>query len=186
MPGIQIIGGGSNKTARVDDTGKLETLSAVLNVSAVENIENENSYIITQTLTPSADSEIFYIKNLQEDPMIIVASEWYCDSNEVVKLYRNPTGTPTDGTSLNPVNCNFGSNKLPSATFSYGTNLGGISGLGVNNLRNIIRLQAGVPRRYNFDNWTILTRNSSFVVNVQNGSSEIDFWFQFFMLTERF
>ncbi len=179
--GLQIQGPSNSISAEVNRRGQLETFSTVLPVAAYSNYRFAGSYTLTDTITPSPSADFLYIKNRIDIPLIIVATEFWCETDEKIMLYRNPIGTPTNGTDLQPENCNFGSNQQAGGIFYYGEDIGGLSNGG---LRNIVRLQAGVPKRYQFDNWTILTRNTSIRFYADSGGSELDFWVQFFFLPE--
>ena len=184
MGGIHLVGPPFNYSARVNTNGKLETLSTVLDVAAATNYNDELSFTLTDTIVPDSTAvDFLYIKNGSDRPLVIVATEFWCANDETIKLYRNPSGSPTGGSTITPQNCNFGSNRQGPGTFYYGTSLGGLSGGG---LRNIIRLQSNVSRRYTFDDWTLMPRNTSIRFYAEYGQSELDFWVQFFYLPQVF
>ncbi len=179
--GVYIIGGRNNTTAQVTSEGMLETLCTNFDVTQHVNFVHEESFTLQDTLTPSPSADFLYIKNLDNKPLAIVDSELWCDAAETIDVYRNPTGTPTGGTTITPANCNFGSNLKANGTFYRGTDVGGLSS---GELRNRIRLQSGVPRRYNFTNWTLLPKNATIKFYVHEGNSELDIWLQFFYVKE--
>ena len=183
MAGINIAGGSSGKIARVNSEGKLETISASLNAPSQVNVNYASSYTITDTITPSPSADFFWMKNESDTPLVLVSSEFWSETEAKLMFYRNPVGTPTGGAEIEPANCNFGSNKKAVGIFYYGSD---ISGLTNGELRNIVRLQAGISRRFTFDNWTILTRNTSFRAYIENNGGEFDFWWQVFYLSPGF
>lgn len=183
MPGINLVDPSTGVSAKVNHEGKVQTLSTTLPVAATINAKSGMSFTITDTITPAPSADFFWMKNVSDKPLVLVASEFWSDTDAKIMLYRNPTGTPTGGLEISPANCNFGSNQQAPGTFYYGEDLGGMSeGL----LRNIIRLQPNVSRRYRFDDWTILTRNTTFRMYIENSGGELDFWLQIFFLHEEF
>lgn len=176
--GLQIIGGSNSVPAQVTKEGLLYTFATNIDVPKHINQFYEESYIVMNTITPSASSDIFYVRNEKEDNLFINAIELYSDTDEIIEIYKNPTGEPSNGSNISPVNCNFNSNKQAVGTFYSGNDISGLSG-GIK--RNKIRLQAGKQVRYEMLNWTILPRNTSLSFHVINGGSggELDFWIQF-------
>ena len=128
MPGIQIIGAGNSESVKVTSTGQMQTNSVIVDLPHHTNIRHELAYVCSFTVTPSADSYFFYIKNGDDRLMIIEGAKVFTEtSDEVVSLYANPDGSPTGGTTVTPINSNFGSNKVAAGTFEYGADLGGLS-----------------------------------------------------------
>ena len=128
MPGIQIIGAGNSQSARVTTTGQLETQATTISLPHHTNVEHESAYVISFSVTPSADSYFFYMKNGSDEMLILESAVVFSEtSDEVITIYANPDGSPTGGDSVIPVNSNFGSNKVAAGTFEYGANLGGLS-----------------------------------------------------------
>jgi len=182
MP-INIVDPSTGYTVKVNNTGKLQTIATSMPVAAQVNASQGLSFTITDTIVPSPSADFFYMRNESENPLVLVSSEFWSETDGKILIHRNPSGTPTGGSEITPANCNFGSNKQAPGTFYYGEDLGGLSG---GQLRNTIRFQAGVPRRYSFDDWTILTRNTDIKFYVENGGAEFDFWLQIFYLYMNF
>lgn len=178
MPGIQIIGGGNNRVAEVDDKGRLKVFSVTIEPEYFANNEG-NSFQLQLTVTPSPSADFLYIKNLSEDPLVLENLFVTCDSRENIWIYRNPTGTPTDGSEIDPVNSNFGSSRKAEGTFIYGEDLGGLT---AGTLFNTLPCFSDSNNTFTFRNWIILTKNSTILFNARVGDIELDISIPFFYL----
>lgn len=133
MPGLQIIGAGNSQVARVNSLGELQVESTTMTLPHNINLNHELAYVLTFTVTPSADEYFLFIENNSENELII-ESVTICGAgasdpaDEFVELFVNVDGSPTGGNSIKPINSNLGSNKIASGVFEYGQSLGGLSG----------------------------------------------------------
>jgi len=179
MPGIQIIGAGNNVSAEVSGDGKLRTRGIVIQPEYNINILYSEAFYLQTTVTPSPSADFLYIKNTNDDPLILENVFVSCSAREDIWVYRNPSGTPTDGVETTPSNSNFGSSKKPIGTFIYGSDLGGLS---TSELYSTLPCYANINNAFGFRNWLILTKNSTICFNARNGDIELDLSMPFFYL----
>jgi len=81
MPGIQIIGGGNNRIAEVNDEGRLRVNSVTLEPEYCANVSGY-SFQLQLTTTPSPSADFLYIKNLSNEPLILENMFVTCDTKE--------------------------------------------------------------------------------------------------------
>ena len=179
MPGIQIIGGGNNRIAEVNDEGRLRVNSVTLEPEYCANVSGY-SFQLQLTTTPSPSADFLYIKNLSNEPLILENMFVTCDTREDIWIYRNPTGIPTGGNSTQPINSNFGSSKQADGSFIYGSDLGGLTS---GSLFNTLPCYGNTNNAFSFRNWIILPKNSTISFNARNGNIELDMSIPLFYLT---
>lgn len=178
--GVHIIGAGNNVSAKVNDLGLLQTESVGIGTPHYVNLEYESAYVVSFQVNPDPESNFFYMRNDSETPLVVETMTVFSDStSEAVCIYTNPTGTPTGGNSVIPVNSNLGSNKKATGFFEYGSNLTGLSG-GDFYGRGYFR--SGVLIEYIFRNWIVMPRNASLMLCAENGESELTVSIPFFYI----
>ncbi len=176
MPGIQIIGAGNSVTAKVNNLGRLQVESTIMNMPHNINLNHELAYVASFSVSPSADSYFCYMRNESEDEMII-ESTTICtlcaadDYNEIVSIYANPEGNPSGGDDMDPINSNFGSNKVASGIFQYGSEIGGLSN---GTFYGSSYFKANTITKYTFENWIVMPRNTSLVLHATYGAGSSD------------
>lgn len=190
MSGIQIVGAGNNVTAKVNGLGQLEVVSRSMYVPHSVNLYQERAYASFFTVSPSADSHFCYIRNEEESPLVIenivvctlCSTEEY---NEIISVYKNLAGNPSGGSSLNPLNSNFGSNKKAVGVFQYGQE---ISGLSNGDLYGSAYFRSNTSTVYEFKNWIVMPRNTNLSFHARNGApnpdAEILITIQFFYVED--
>lgn len=179
MPGIQIIGAGNNVSAGVSEDGRLKTNAVAIEPEYYSNFQEEYCFYLQITVTPSPSADFLYIKNTDDTPMILENLYITCATDEEIWLYRNPSGTPTDGSETIPANSNFGSSKKADGTFIYGSDLGGLTS---SELYNTLSCYADQNNAFTFRNWIIIPKNSTIGFNARNGDIELDISMPFFYL----
>jgi hypothetical protein len=82
MPGIQIIGAGNNISAEVSEDGRLRTRGISIQPEFSVNILNSKAFYIQTTVTPSPSADFLYIKNTDDEPLILENLFVSCSSRE--------------------------------------------------------------------------------------------------------
>lgn len=178
MPGIQIVGAGNNQSARVNPEGRLKVISVSDSAEYHANWEHETAFFLQTSLTVGSSATFLYIKNTDDNPMILENLFVTTDTDDEIYVYRNPSGTPTGGTTITPSNSNFGSNKSASGVFQYG-DLGGLTN---SELYNSLPIFSGENNTFTFRNWIILPKNASISFYMETGGNEVDISMPFFYL----
>ena len=125
-------GGGKNGLVKVSSDQRLET-EAVTYSRSVASVEEGDAYNIntgTINLTSANKSAVLYIKNNEDQPLIltvlfyIIGNSTGGSGDTTITVLRNPTaGTIVDNATaaeMPGINRNFGSNKTLSATIYKG------------------------------------------------------------------
>lgn len=187
MAKINIAGAGNGQIARVTPLGLLRTESVGIETHHFVNLEHESAYVLSFRATPvTPDSgektTFFYMRNKTEIPLALESAVVFSKSaDEIVSITTNPSGTPTGGDSVTPVNSNLGSNKQAVGIFEYGSDIGGLSG---GTFYGDSYFKTGEPIEYIFRNWIIMPRNTSLMMCAENGGSELSMTIPFFYLVE--
>lgn len=123
-------GTGAGYGVQVTKSNKIQTLSVTEDISAHHCFEEEAYNVNTGTisLTSAGESGALYFKNLEDTEIIISAFFYLLGTNTggsgdtLVQVHRNPTGGTliSNGTTITPVNRNFGSSKTLNATVLKG------------------------------------------------------------------
>ena len=171
MPGIQILGTGNNISAKVNPEGRLKVVAVSVGPEYHINIDHELAFDIQFTTTVSPSATFLYIKNTDDDPLILENMFVTTDTDDEIYVYRNPSGTPTGGNIITPTNSNFGSNKAATGTFEYGDDIGGITN---SQLHNTLPIFTGENNAFRFRNWIILPQNASISFYMESGGNTID------------
>lgn len=179
MPGIQIVGPGNNRSAEVNDLGKLRTTATSTAPEYGINLNNGLAFYLQTIITPASGGVFLYIKNTYEYPMILENMFVTADTDENITIYRSPTGTPTGTNNTTPSNSNFGSNKIATGDFLYGSDIGGLS---YSEVYNTLPVFANTNNAYTFRNWIVLLRNSTICFAATTGTIELDISLPFFYL----
>jgi hypothetical protein len=179
MPGIQILGAGNNKSALVNKEGRLKTTCVSIEPEYHINLDHEMAFNLFFEVEPISEATFFYMKNQSDYPLIIENVLIFDSTNyEEISLYRNPTGNPTGGNEVNPINSNFGSNLKASGIFQYGSD---INGLTSGTLYGTIPVLEDIPTQFEFKNWLVLPKNASLRLQCL-GESTLMFNLTFFYL----
>lgn len=128
-------GTGSGRTARITLENRIASDSIAIPMTQHVNQYHGRSYQIYTAQTPSVlnpsdlttNGCIMYIKNTDDLDMTILEVRIWVESNEYVDMYASDTGTPTDGTTITPVNMNLGSGNSAAGTFLVGTDINGLT-----------------------------------------------------------
>lgn len=124
-------GTGTGKQVAVTQHNKLVTIAVSEAISAHHAFSGDgyNVNIGTLALTTADKSAIYYLKNNEDNPLIITGFFYLLGNSNItgvdtlVQIERNPTGgtVVTDATIIAPVNRDFGSNNtLTVSSFSGG------------------------------------------------------------------
>jgi hypothetical protein len=130
MPTTIKDGTGRGHSAEVTNSNKLMTLSVTEGIAAHHAFEGDAYNINTGsiTLTSASKSALLYIKNLEDEDLIITGLFYLIGNSNtsggdtLIQFERNPTGGTivSAGTSFTPVNRNFGSSKTLNITCEKG------------------------------------------------------------------
>ena len=130
MPTTIKDGTGRGNSVEVTDSNKLMTLSVTEGIAAHHAFEGDayNINTGTITLTTASKSALLYIKNLEDEDLILTGLFYLIGNSNtsggdtLVQLERNPTGgtVVSAGTSFDPINRNFGSSKTLNVTCEKG------------------------------------------------------------------
>ena len=128
MSGTTIIDGtGTGVHAKVNKQNRIQTLSVSENIAAHHAFEGDAFNINTGTVSlgSTTKSAVLYLKNNEDDPLVITALFYLLgnntgggtDENHLVQVERNPTGGTlvSSGTNFSAINRNFGSAKVLDA-----------------------------------------------------------------------
>lgn len=122
-------GTGRGFRAEVDSSNRLRARSVTESYDKAVNTEG-NQWSAYFTVTPTgAGDYFFYVKNNGTNDLLISDIRIMCASAETF-TYEEVIGTPTGGTTLTPVNRNFGSAKQVSGTVETGVDITGLTSEG--------------------------------------------------------
>lgn len=170
-------GTGTGKTARIDNTNKMDVHS-VTYTEAVEAAENGDAYNIntgTIALTTSTASGVIYLKNNEDRDLVIdsievgIGSAGTVTDSSIVTLIRNPT-TGTLISNANAVdmneNRNFGSSKTLIADVYKGA-----EGNTVTDGDNFAQFYVGAGSRLFAPTDLIIPKGSSIAITIDTNTS---------------
>ncbi len=165
---------------------KLRTYSVIESEAHHENEDNGNAFLVFAIVTPNnpnpsigeTSPTFFYMKNTSDSQLLITEIEYWVESNEYVDIYINPIGDPVEGTTITPVNMNFGSGNQASGIFQSGTEITGLT-------EGIFLDRTRVPgdNANHFHEWDaklILPKNNILTMRVGNGGIPIEVMIEFY------
>ena len=184
--GIQIEDGtGSGKTVKIDSNNRLLTYAVTRTDPLYFNDENQSVYKAVVFVTPhsvnpsiEANTYFFYVKNTSENHLHINRFRYWSESNEIIDIYINMSGSPVGGTEIVPVNSNLGSGNQANGTFLKGSGITGLSG-------GILIGRSRIPSSHDiqelaYESTLILQKNNNIVLSTPIGGSDMEIVMSFY------
>jgi len=179
-------GTGNGYSAKVNQENRLLT-----NAVTESNIEHTNfkegrAFTVYGTANPAYEDPsatdtgllcVFYLKNLSDLSLIISQMGIWTASNQYIEPSINPTGSPTNVTTLTPTNMNLSSGNIATGDFYSGDGI-----LGLEGATRVTRFRIPANNSTNFnslDSRIVIPKNNIFVL-YSTESVQIEFTFNFF------
>lgn len=179
-------GTGSGYTAKVGSDNKLRTYSVIESEAHHENEDNKQAFLVFSIITPNnpnpsageTSPTFFYMKNESSKNLMITEIEYWVESNEYVDIYINPAEDPVGGTSITPINMNFGSGNQATGIFLQGTEITGITG---GTFLDRTRIPGdGSNHFHSWDAKLILPKNNVLTLRAGNGGIPMEVMVEFY------
>ena len=184
--GIMIEDGtGSGKTAKIDENNRLLTYAVTRTDPLYFNEEEQTVFkaivfVTPHSVNPSIEENtyFFYIKNTSEEDLHINRFRQWSESNEIIDIYVNVSGTPVGGTEVVSVNSNLGSGNQAEGTFLKGSGITGLSG-------GILIGRSRIPSSHDiqelaYESTLILAKNNNIVLSTPLGGNSLEVTMSFY------
>jgi hypothetical protein len=134
-------GTGTSFACRVTKRNRLVTEARTsTNEHATNHVDGLAFHLVYEQTPAGANDCFLFMQNKSNTDISLEGMTIRVPTNEVILIYRNPTGIPAGGTSNTPVNNNFGSTNKAAGVFLVGND---ITGLTVTELVDRIYVSAG-------------------------------------------
>lgn len=184
--GIMIEDGtGSGKTVKIDENNRLLTYAVTRTDPLYFNDEEQTVYKAVIFVTPhsvnpsiEANTYFFYVKNTSEKHLHINRFRHWSESNEIIDIYINVSGSPAGGTEIVPVNSNLGSGNQADGIFLKGSGITGLSGgtlIGRSRIPSSHDIQV-----IDYESTLILKKNNTVVLSTPIGGSDLEIVMSFY------
>jgi len=160
-------GSGSGWKAAVGNDNKLRVCAVTRTMDLHCNQKLAKSYSLVMSQTPAGAGDCFgYVKNNDDEDMVISSIKVYGVSNEIFEIKLNDTGIPT-GTDATPVNRKAGSGNVAEATCKVGNDITGLSG---GSTVEVIPVKGGeTATRYEWLSGLVVPKNHTLTLYVVTG-----------------
>ena len=162
--GIQIEDGkGKGVSAEVSSSGMLKVCAVSSSIEHYVNHHYRKAFMTTfETSASSSDNCVFYIKNTDNIPLIIEGFWIYVDQACDMYMKINDSGTPTNTTSVTPINLNTSSGLDAKCDVYKGNDITGLSG--GSEFCRFVFIEETKTEYYNFDQDLIIGENDTFTI----------------------
>lgn len=136
------------------------------------NHTHEESYSIIVSKTPTGAGDCFlYLKNTDDDDIIVNSITLYAASDESVQIKLGDSGTTAGGSANTPVNRNTGTGNTAECDCEDGVDITGLSGGSV--VEDIFIDGATSAKKYRWDSSLILKKNGVLTLYAVTGAIAI-------------
>lgn len=185
-------GTGKGYAAKVNGDNHLVVAAITRTIEHYFNQTKGEAYAVPFAVNPDgADDVIFYLKNNDDNDLIIEGLSYMSSAAEEIYFKLNDAGTAvaTSGATMTPVNLNTGSGKTADVTCYSNTGDGAvdITGLSGGSTFDKIWITAAADNKwYNFEQDIVLKKNGVFTIYCVGGDTNIrgTVLFHFNSLTE--
>lgn len=172
MPDMIRDGRGQSNLAAVNDRQRLLTSSVSVSLEHFINLVTMETYQLLFSVTPVADVNFLYMRNLSENTMLITGMNICTAANEKIKIKYAGVSPLTGGTVQYPTNLNYGSKNAADGTFLVGNDI-------TSNSDEIVShkyfIQGGVCSHYiDFVGNIAIPKNTALTMSVTTGSNLIE------------
>ena len=153
--------------AAVLSNGFQLTYGAAMQLSAHAADEGRAFSILYSGDPGGTDADILYIKNSTDAFLRIYAVKLYCTADVEVTIVTGVTGTPTNTTTVTPVNALVGSGNIAGEVGDFYSRAGDLALTGGNNFDSLIYdfVAGGKEMVYNYPGEIALMKNQALVIN---------------------
>jgi hypothetical protein len=158
----------NNNPAAVLPNGYQITYAAQMDMAA-HSADNGDAYTILYSGDPGGtDADILYMKNSTDMYLRIYKIKLYCTVDVEVTIVTGVTGTPTNTTTVTPVNALVGSGSLAGEVGDFYSRAGDLALTGGNNFDSLIYdfpTAGGAEMIYDYPGEIALMKNQALVFN---------------------
>ena len=166
-------GRGKGYFAQVDKYNKLQTDAVTQTAEHAANHELGKAFHWVFSQTPTGANDCFlYIKNSDDDDLVIEGIWFQVGTNEQVICKLGDTGTSSGGTTATPVNNSTLSSKTAEGTFEAGNDITGLSG--GSTVEKYWLAAGNESKHFNFEQDIILGKNGVFTMYAVTGGIQIN------------
>jgi hypothetical protein len=167
-------GTGKGYQAAINNDNKLLTASVSSTIEHYSNHAQGKAFNLVFSSVPVSGSDCFlYIKNGDKDNDIVMEGFWFkMEADDYIDFVMDITGTPSNGTSITPVNLNTNSGSSAIGTFENGNDITGLSG--GNTVMRIFHANSKESIYRNFDQDIVIGYNGTLALYIGSGTVQVD------------